>query len=128
MQDYVDQYKGIFKRKFVVSSVDVNTGTYDLYDEKSPKDAVKAVLSSASIPFAFPTQKWEGHTDMDGGTVWNTNIISAIDRCREQVDDDSQITVDIITCGAPNMVEKWEDTKNGLNNYLRYDDIRKADN
>jgi len=35
---------------------------------------------------------------MDGGTVWNTNLVSAVERCREIVDDDSQITLDVIVC------------------------------
>jgi predicted acylesterase/phospholipase RssA len=61
-----------------MSSVDVNSGTYVLYDQKSPQDAVRAALSSASIPFAFPNQKWDdGTVAMDGG-IWNLNIISAI--------------------------------------------------
>ena len=33
---------------------------------------------------------------MDGGTVWNTNLVSAVERCREIVDDDSNITLDVI--------------------------------
>ena len=35
---------------------------------------------------------------MDGGTVWNTNLVSAVERCREIVEDDSQITLDVIVC------------------------------
>ena len=37
---------------------------------------------------------------MDGGTVWNTNLVSAVDRCLEQVDDESQIIIDIALCGS----------------------------
>ena len=61
-----------------VSCVDVNTGNYHLMDE-TVDDIVKAVISSASIPFAFPNQKWpDGVICMDGGTVWNLNLVSAV--------------------------------------------------
>lgn len=71
------------------SCVDVNTGNYHLMNETSD-NIVKVVVSSASIPFAFPTQEWpDGVVCMDGGTTWNLNLVSAIERCREIVDDDS---------------------------------------
>jgi hypothetical protein len=40
---------------------------------------------------------------MDGGTVWNTNIVTAADKCRELVDDDSQIIMDIVLTGDHEM-------------------------
>ena len=39
---------------------------------------------------------------MDGGTVWDVNVISAIEQCLEVVDDVSKIVIDIAICsGAP---------------------------
>lgn len=74
----------IFKRKFVISAVNVETGDYHTWNEKDPHQATKAALSSSAIPFVFPNQAdASGNIYMDGGTVWNTNIISAIERCRE---------------------------------------------
>ena len=35
---------------------------------------------------------------MDGGTVYNLNIDSAIEQCLELVDDYSKITVDVLVC------------------------------
>lgn len=32
----------------------------------------------------------------DGGSVYNTNLVSAVQRCMEVVEDESQVTVDII--------------------------------
>ena len=80
--------KGPIKRKFMVSAVDVNTGTYVLFDEKNVTtyaEQVKAVVSSSSMPFIFPNQQWSNLHDvlMDGGTVYNTNLVSAVQRCRE---------------------------------------------
>lgn len=37
---------------------------------------------------------------MDGGTVWDLNIDSAVKQCMDGVVDDySQITIDILVCG-----------------------------
>jgi len=60
---------------------------------------------------------------MDGGTVWNVNLVSAVKRCREQVDDDSQITIDILMCDSPHL-DAWTDDHNTLGNYLRNKNIR----
>jgi hypothetical protein len=38
---------------------------------------------------------------MDGGTFVNANLNAAVDLCREIVDDESKITVDIMICGDP---------------------------
>lgn len=36
---------------------------------------------------------------MDGGTVWNTNLVSAVERCKELVGgDESKIILDVIIC------------------------------
>jgi hypothetical protein len=61
---------------------------------------------------------------MDGGTVWNTNLFSAIQRCREQVDNDSQITVDILTCEKGETMEEWDDRGKTESNYLRNQEIK----
>ena len=80
-------------------------------------------MTSASIPFVFPLQHWEnGLNVMDGGAVWNTNLVSAVQRCKEQVKADSEITLDIIVCDN-NSLAKWEDTKNTVGNYLRYNEL-----
>jgi len=90
LTDVFEDYNWEVKRKIVVSCVDVNSGDYHLFNETIGHDIVKGIVSSASIPFAFPHQVWEdkGIVCMDGGTVWNTNLVSAVERCREEVDSD----------------------------------------
>lgn len=82
---------GSFKRKIAVSAVDVNTGSYVTFTDKDTSfwDYPLRVVSSASIPFIFPHRHVGNYILMDGGTVWNTNLVSAIDRCMEVVDDHS---------------------------------------
>ena len=124
--DFLAEHDNTFKRKFVVSAVDVNTGSYKLYDE-TYEDPVKAVLSSAAIPFVFPNQKHpDGAVDMDGGTVYNLNLVSAVHRCREIVDDDSKITIDIIVCHDPKSLPPWEDKGSAINNFLYFDTIKQV--
>lgn len=60
---------------------------------------------------------------MDGGTVWNTNLVTAIDRCLELVDSKSQIIVDIAVCGHAE-IAPITDTSNSLSNFMRYRDIK----
>ena len=61
---------------------------------------------------------------MDGGTVYNINLVSAVHRCREVVDDDSKIVLDIIDCFASAKLDGWEDPNNALSNYLRFKSIK----
>jgi predicted acylesterase/phospholipase RssA len=122
------QEKGGLKRKTVVSCVDANSGQYITFNE-TISDMPKASLSSSSMPFVFPHQVWEDINGekvvcMDGGSVWNTNLVSAVQRCREQVDDDSEITLDVIDCGSPDAVGSWKDQNNAISNYMRFRDIQ----
>ena len=88
LHDFLDKFfedmGKTFKRKLVVSSVDANSGSYIQWDENS-SDPMKAVMSSAAIPFVFPNQKWDDPqvVAIDGGSVWNTNLVSAVKRCQE---------------------------------------------
>lgn len=116
---------GANKRKWVVSSVDANTGNYYLMNETLPRDEhARAFVASTLIPAVFPHDNWGNAVLMDGGTVWNTNLVSAVQRCREQVDDDSQITLDIIVCGYPKIDTTWEFKDETIENFLRYKDIK----
>lgn len=61
---------------------------------------------------------------MDGGTVYNTNLVSAVERCRETADKDEDITLDIVICDDNPDLGKWEDTNDAISNFLRYKSIR----
>ena len=96
---------------------------YTVFNETT-SDPAKAVASSASIPFIFPHQVWsEDVVCMDGGTVWNTNLASAIHRCEEIVDDHSQITLDVLIC-QDYQFSTWNDQGNTMSAFQRYSDIK----
>ena len=90
------------------------------FDNSLPfTDLPLLTVASASIPFIFPHRHYGDHILMDGGTVWNTNLISAVDKCKELGHEDSDIILDIILCDQKSISEIG-DTGNALNNFLRY--------
>lgn len=97
IQNWFKKYNNETQRKFVVASGEVNSGSYILWNETAT-DIPKAIVSSAAIPMLFPSQNWGNNiVAMDGGAVYGTNIVSAINRCREIVGDKGdRITLDII--------------------------------
>ena len=118
-------FGGKLQRIVTAACADVNRGTYHVFNE-TVADMPRATLSSGSIPGAFPPQAWPEFdvTCIDGGTLWNMNFMSAIQRCREIVDDDSDIIVDMVgpfelTLG------KWTNTQNALSNHLWHQSIKK---
>lgn len=57
LTDFVNTHNKTFHKKFVVSAVDVETGSYVTFDETS-SDPAKAAQSSSSIPFVFQYDEW----------------------------------------------------------------------
>lgn len=112
------------QRKIVVSCVDAVNGDYIIFNETT-KDIVKSIVSSASIPFIFPFQQWaDGTVCTDGGIAFNTNLASAIDRCMEEVDDHSQIILDVIICSDYSQTELEDVNSNAYSNVMRFQEIR----
>lgn len=123
LQHFYDEFGGPY-RKVTVSAVDVNTAAYVPFGNDTPaSDWAQAVRSSASIPGVFPPQHMEDKILMDGGTVWNTNLISAIDHCMELVGDESKITLDIAVCGSY-YLNDMDDDKKAIGNLMRKNEIK----
>ena len=121
--DFVKLNGGKLKRRVNVLAVDANSGSAISYSEKTT-DPVKAVLSSAAIPFVFPSIEWGGNVAIDGGSVFAVDLATAIKRCREVVSSDSKINLDIVTIHNMNTLEAWKETKNTMGNWLRYEDVK----
>lgn len=86
-------------------------------------------MTSAAIPFAFERIDWEFDGQplygIDGGSAWNINIASAVNRCKEIVDDDSKITVDVIDCGTVSLPPFTGDDKHHtIHVWNRYYEIK----
>jgi predicted acylesterase/phospholipase RssA len=77
----------------------MSTGKVVVFDETLPQDLiVSAITSSGSLPVAFPPQFIDNYVLVDGGVFTNLDLAEAIVKCREEVNDDSLIVVDIIMC------------------------------
>ena len=63
-----------------MASGDANTGDFVTFDQTNMPftQLHQAALASGSIPGAFPPQLMENMTLMDGGTIYDVNVVSAI--------------------------------------------------
>ena len=87
-----------FKRKLSIMSSDLNTGQTIIFDETmSLADRLDGILSSTTVPLAFPTVHMDDMVLVDGSLFATISIGDPIERCREEVDD-KDIIVDVITC------------------------------
>jgi predicted acylesterase/phospholipase RssA len=108
-----------FARRVSVSCVDINTGDFTEFNQINTNyyDFGQAGLSSGSIPVVFPPQHFQGKICMDGGTVWNVNIDSAINQCHDMGATDDEITLDVLICGGPGMTPPQEEVSNSIQNF-----------
>lgn len=111
-----------FKRKIGIQSVDLNTGKVIIFDENTPEEIkAEAVASSASIPGAFSPTQINGMTLVDGGVFTNLDLGEAIVRCREQVERDEDIIVDIVLCfDQPIKIPEWTADEARFKNAYQY--------
>ena len=115
-------------RRVTYGTANVNDGSYTTFSQNNISflESADAAFASASIPFIFPNYNWEGKgVFMDGGTVYNINLDSAIEQCMEIVDDESKITIDILICGSNADPEIWDKAGNSWSNYFRARDLHK---
>lgn len=78
------------------------------------------------MPFVFPPVELQDHILIDGGSAWNLDVISAIQRCRGIVDDDRKIIVDVIDVERNSTgIPLWNKTGKTLTNYFRRGQIKK---
>lgn len=54
---------------------------------------------------------------MDGGTIWDVNVISAVEQCLQIVDDVSKIVIDVAICG-PGVEDEFDPGRNSATNWL----------
>ena len=86
MTKIIDSRPEGIKRGFVTSAVNVETGDVETFtnDNVTIDELPKAALASASIPVIFPPMHLHGMILMDGGTVWNANVNTPVQMCRDK--------------------------------------------
>lgn len=81
LDDVLKQFPDGYKRRVTLGSGDVNTGEFITMDQTnvSFEELHQSALASGSIPGVFPPQLYgENLVLMDGGTIWDVNVVSAI--------------------------------------------------
>jgi len=100
MVDYLDKYFADFEKiekKLVLSALDVESGEFTRFNETMGIENLGLLIrASGSVPVVFNPAVYNGRMYMDAGTVWNLNLIDAVDRCLEMVDDEEHVVVDVI--------------------------------
>jgi len=86
-----------FQRKIVWNAVDFDTAEIVRFDEKEDWETLPLkIIASTSMPFAFPHMHLDGKSYVDGGSVWNIDYASGINKCLEDGYKEKDIIVDII--------------------------------
>lgn len=116
------------KRKLTVAATDANTGQKVKFDETYWGDntTLASILGKASsaIPSLFTYVNYENYTLVDGG--WSgegLDIEDAILRCREVVDNDDDIIIDVMFANNVSNVNVQVDGYKTLQMLSRYQSI-----
>jgi predicted acylesterase/phospholipase RssA len=73
-----------FKRNFTIGSVNVETGEFTTFNRENiafGEELATVAVCSSSIPVVFPPTHFRDSYFMDGGSVWDVNIASAVEGC-----------------------------------------------
>jgi len=117
------------KRKITVTATDFVTGEKVTFSEKDWENdkemAVKAALFSSAVPVVFLYRNHGGKTYIDGG--WSgagMDIEDAVFRCRELVDSDDKIIIDVIFANNITFTDATSNKFNTLQIHNRYKAIK----
>ena len=115
------------KRNFTVNAANVETGDYVSFNQTNLEidEIAQAAVSSSSIPGVFPPQHFKDMILMDGGTIWDIDILSAVNQCLNVVDDEADIIVDVAICGDNVLKSEEEVSKDSISNWQRSNYITK---
>lgn len=84
-------------RRFTIGIVDAHTAKTVIVNGTVGMEVLpKYIVASAAIPGIFPYSVLNNRILIDGGTIDNINLRGGIAQCRDLVEDDSAITVDVI--------------------------------
>lgn len=128
LQDLGKKYAGSFKRKVSITMSDLNSGEFVIADESvTPQKMLKYIEAAIAPPGFFPPVVENNSTYADGSVIASVDIPGVIEKCREIVDNDNDIILDVIMIqeGTFNItlvksLEKNCSDYNGLFMLIRY--------
>ena len=86
------------RRNITIGSTNLDLGIFQNFDESLGMAIIDGIIASGSIPFFFPPHDFLGYAWADGGCIINLDVFSAVTRCLEVVNEEKNITVDMIYC------------------------------
>ena len=98
--DYLYDHVETPKRKYYYGMTDAGSGKYVKHDGTADFDSyIHGLVGSTVFPGIFPVEQGadEGHQYYDGGVIKTVDISSAINYCKAQGFEESQITVDAVS-------------------------------
>lgn len=114
-----------FQRDFSIGTVNISTGEETIYgrDNITVEDLPYVAMASGSIPVVFQPRLFRDNYYMDGGTLINVNIPSAINGCLAKGFREDQIILDTVMCSNPSLDAATDGTTK--HNWFRARHIRK---
>jgi len=116
------------KRKITIATTDFATGQKVIFSEKDwesdPQMAINATLFSSAVPVMFLYRHYKNQTFIDGG--WSgegLDVEDAVFRCREIVDDDQDIMIDVIFATNVSSIDVVGEKLNSYQIYSRHIEI-----
>lgn len=87
------------QRKITLGTTNMDTGLYNRYNETiGLQGLIEATMCSSAIPILFESQNFNGWTYNDGGIYNMIDPQTAIERCLETTENESEIYVDMLSC------------------------------
>ena len=83
-------------RNITVGSTNLDLGTFGNFDESLGYALFDGIVASASIPIFFSPHNFQGYTWSDGGAIIGLDVFSAIERCLQITQRQSDIVIDMI--------------------------------
>ena len=128
LEDFLGkQFQSVnIQRPIDMGIVDVVTGAYKEFNSENItqgsnlKDALYASLSFAGF---FPPADVLGSYYFDGSAVWDIDIFSAVNRCKEKGFQNQDITVDVIMTSSANLKEVNASDYKSIQMLFRYLEI-----
>lgn len=111
LKDYLHQkFSKPIQRKISIGSVNADLGIFLRFNESlGREDFITAVLASAALPALFPYIKINGDVFVDGGVLLGLDVDGAVERCREIVEHDADIIVDVLLCSGASLPKVDQD-------------------
>ena len=114
------------KRKLDIGIVDVLDGSYKDFSDTNVtqgENLVDAMYASMSFAGFFPPAEVLGSSYFDGSAVWDIDIFSAINRCKEEGFAESDIIVDVILTSSANLKQVQAEDYKSIGMLFRYLEI-----